>query len=238
MVNTDGATDHGFYPITGPKHQYPCVADSSSPKRLVASARHTFPLQRVGLKDIGNQTRLKRISAFGTQEQYCLRQNWNDQQVMIVPIDSSIFSNRSTILLPSNEDQATGCHSTQSAVATIEQHSPVCRNTTEKISAYDVFWRLLSDDDNAVVSDDNPADDLGPDILDYSNWRWKRKSNDETTWLDPNPNSVSCTFGATEFFSDGRVCLELLKLGIVPICQFRKKGGRCCECHVRPNGGP
>ena len=52
-----------------------------------------------------------------------------------------------------------------------------------------------------------------------------KKNAETTSWIAPNPNAIATPFGIANMFSDGRVGLELLKLGLVPVCQYLKKDG-------------
>jgi hypothetical protein len=221
--NDNTLIDEGFNPIRhiqglSSTTIYKNVVNGASPKRLVASARRTFPLQKAGLVELVACGRdMSKMAAYGTDESYCLKHSWASDCLMETLIDGKLSRKEGE---SESEDGSTNDILNNENETGSVAHSRKC--------VQDIFKNYLIQPPAATggANVNTALTDLDEGMFNFRTWRWARKRPQESTWLDPFPNSIGTTFGASSLFSDGEVTTRLLNLGMAPICQFHKpKGG-------------
>ena len=189
---------------------------------MVASARHTFPLQKIGLAEVGTFRSLETINMFGKQDDYKLHQKWKDHRIVFGSVSTDTQASNSDSDQSSEEEEE---EVDDNRIAKKAKRKNKTKKKKKKKTALQLLGKLVQKDTSNTVPASSKIAEADQGLKDRRNWRWDKKGHGETTWIDPIPNAISCSYPMTDFVSEGPVCQRLLERGVAPICQFPKKEG-------------
>jgi hypothetical protein len=213
LINSGFFSDANEQASTKSDDLYHSVLNHTVPsRRLVSSARSTGKLQAAGIRDIMQERDPRNVKCYGTKEHYIYRHRWHH------------MSNQGGILERAHAPSENGAALGKGVCDPNGGESDQAVSQSSAFSAKDVFPLLGGFDEKAETSSYlSILEKMDHFIFDARAGTWDKM--DETTeyFLAPNPNSIATKLPAIQFFTQGRVQEQLLKLAIVPICQFRKK---------------
>jgi hypothetical protein len=251
VKRNDNASDDGYNPSADPSYNdrtddsgvsgvlYKSLVNVFKAKRMVASARHAYPLQRVGLRAI---TKIKPVGTvlpyFGVDHHYNVKVRWSQEQLMYASSlsspDAFSMSGRSSRnqigVTGVDDDHQLVLDDRDEGIEFGEQVSPPKHSIWEILGAHVRNNSTLDSARNGLVNNHQAISEVlnsyDEKHFDLSIGRFKKvpKLNSGNP-LAKTQQYVSGKYFPTEMFSDGQIIKACLRIGYAPICQFDKKDG-------------